>query len=324
MTLKHTLSVLAAGALVALTGNPAQAQDYPNQPITLVIPFAAGGGADAVGRKVADKMSENLGQQVIVENKPGAATKIAAEFVKAAPADGYTLLYASNTTLALVPYAYSNAQFTADDFDPISGVIDNSVAVVARKDAPFNDMASLVEYAKANPNKVTFGTTGRGGSVHMLQMLMNARLGIETKDVPYQGGAPALQDILGDRLDLYADAILPVTQHYDAGTVKVIAISGNERVPSMPDVPTFAEQGFDELTTVYWWDVVAPKGTPEPVIARLNEAVKFALDDQDMQDWLLASGYHAAYSTPEAEVLKIANGVKEWSSLVKEFGVSLE
>lgn len=324
MTFRHTLGVMATSAIVALSTVFAHSQSFPEKPITLIVPFTAGGGSDAVGRKVAEKMSENLGQQVIVENKPGAATMIAADFVKAAPADGYTILLASNTTLCVVPFAYKNARFTADDFTPISGVIDYSFAIVARKEAPFDDMKSFVEYTKANPNTVTFGTTGRGGSVHMLQMLMNERLDIETKDVPYQGGAPGLQDILGNRLDIYADGILPIIQHHKADSVKVIAVSGRDRAEAISDVPTFGEQGFDELTTVYWFNAVAPKGTPEPVIQRLNEAVKFALEDASVQEWMAASGYQTAYTTPQDEAQKIETDIQTWSSLVKEFNVSLE
>lgn len=324
MKLKRTLSALATSAMIALSATIAQAQSFPDKPITLIVPFTAGGGSDAVGRKVAERMSENLGQQVIVENKPGAATMIAADYVKAAPADGYTLLFASNTTLCVVPFAYKNARFTAEDFTPVSGVIDYSFAIVARKDAPFDDMKGFVEHAKANPNSVTFGTTGRGGSVHMLQMLMNKRLGIQTKDVPYQGGAPGLQDILGGRLDIYADGILPIIQHHKAGNVKVIAVSGKDRADAIGDVPTFGEQGFDALTTVYWFDMVAPKGTPDDVIQRLNEAVKFALEDKGVQEWMAASGYQTAYSTPQDEAGKIEADIRKWSALVKEFEVSLE
>lgn len=324
MTIRRILTVFAAWAMVALGASGVQAQQFPNRPITMVIGFTAGGGADAVGRKLAELMSANLGQQVIVENKPGAATKIAAEYVKSAPADGYTLLYASNSTLALVPAAYKNAQFSAADFAPVAGVIDTSVAVVARKDAPFDDMKGLVNYAKANPDKVTFGTAGRGGALHMLQMLINVRLGLKTKDVPYQGGAKALQDILGGRLDVYADAIQAVAQHHDARTVKVLAVSGSKRVSMLANVPTFAEQGFDNLTTDFWWDVVVPKGTPEAVIARLNAAIKVALEDRGFRDWLAASGSHPAYSSPAEEASKITNGVRAWGEMVKEFKISLE
>lgn len=324
MMTKHFLGAIAAATLVLLPTMPVQAQGFPDRPVTLVVPFAAGGGADAVARRLAEKMAENLRQPVVVENKPGAATKIGAEYVKAAAPNGYTLLYASNSTHCLVPATYKSARFKATDFEPISGVIDNSVAVVVRKGAPFNDMKSFVEYAKANPNKVTFGTTGQGGSVHMLQLLINKRLDIKTTDVPYKGGAPALQDLLGNRLDMYGDAIQAISQLHNSGAVKVIAVSGNKRAASIADVPTFAEQGFDQLTTVYWWNLVAPKGTPKPVLQRLNSAVKAALEDKGVEDWLVAAGNSPAYSTPEAEARKIDSSCQNWTAQVKEFNISMD
>lgn len=321
---RSLMTLMAGGVLLAASSLTANAQDFPIRPVTVIVPYSPGGGTDLVGRKISDRLAKALGQPVIVENKPGAATMIAADFVKSAPADGYTILFASSTTLCIVPYAYKSARYSAADFTPVSGIIDYSFAIVARKDAPFDDMKGFVEYATSNPGKATFGTVGRGSSSHLLQAMMDNRLGIKTKDVPYPGGAGALKDILGGRLDVYADGILPIISYHKNKDVKVLAVTGGERASAIEDVPTFKEAGFDQLTTVYWFNMMVPKATPEPVVNRLNEAFKEALADKDIQDWMKASGYQTAYSTPADEQKKIDRDIASWSALVKEVGLSLD
>lgn len=316
---------LAAGAMLAAAfSQPATAQTYPDRPITMIVPFSAGGGTDAIARKLADHLSSTLGQQVIIENKPGAATMIGAEYVKNAAPDGYTILMGSTSTFALAPYSYKNARYSFDDFTAVSGIIDYSHAFVARADAPFDDFAGMVAYAKENPGSLRFGTTGRGGVVHLQQQEIDSRLEIQTIDVSYQGGAPALQDILGGRLDVYLDGILPVAQHFKAGNLKVIALSGKDPVPAMEGVPTLAQAGFPQLTHDLWITAAAPKETPGDVIATLNDAFRSALADEEIQRWMIESGYVLAYASSEDEGAKIRADAEKWRALITEFGITLE
>lgn len=320
----RNLLMMVAGATLAASVTTASADTYPSKPITFIVPFAAGGGTDAIARKLADHLSSTLGQQIIVENKPGAATMIGAEYVKNAAPDGYTILMGSTSTFALAPYSYKNARYSFDDFTAVSGIIDYSHAFVARADAPFDDFAGMVAYAKANPGTLRFGTTGRGGVVHLQQQEIDSKLGIKSVDVSYQGGAPALQDILGGRLDVYLDGILPVMQHHKAGKVKVLALSGKDSVPAMESVPTLAEAGFPQLTHDLWITTAAPKDTPPDVIATLNGAFEKALADKDVSQWLVDSGYVIAYASPEDEANKIRTDAQKWRALITEFGIVLE
>lgn len=324
-TMKSLLITAVAGIAAALASAAgANAQTFPDKPISLIVPFTAGGGGDAVGRRLAELMSQELGQQVIVENKPGAGSMIAAEYVKAAEPDGYTLLLAMSSTLSFAPNAQADARYSVADFTAVSGYITYPFGLAARNGAPFTDMRSLIEYAKENPRKLSFGTTGRGGAVHMMQQMFNHRLGIETVDVPYQGGSPALQDILGERLDVYADGILNLVQHHKEGTIKMIAVSGAERTTALPDVPSFKEAGFPELIVTSWSNVVAPRGTPEPIIERLNQAIKVATGNAELLEWLAASGYDSAYTTPAEEQVRIEQDAAIWKERFEEFDVRIE
>lgn len=319
--------LLAAVAGIVLAFGPAAgafAQTFPVKSITLIVPFTAGGGGDAVGRRLADLMSQDLGQQVIVENKPGAGSMIAAEHVKAAEPDGYTLLLAMSSTLSFLPNAKADAPYSAADFAAVSGYITYPFGLAARKGVPFDDLAGLVDYARGNPRKLTFGTTGRGGAVHMMQEMFNRRLNIETVDVPYQGGAPALQDILGERLDVYADGILNLVQHHKEGTIKMIAVTGATRTAALPDVPSFEEAGFPQLIVTSWSNVVAPKDTPPAVLERLNQAIKTATENEELLEWLASSGYDAAYTTPADEQARIKEDAATWKARFEEFGVRVD
>lgn len=321
--MRHLL-IMVAGATLAASLSAASADTYPSKPITFIVPFAAGGGTDAIARKLADHLSSTLGQQIIVENKPGAATMIGAEYVKNAAPDGYTILMGSTSTFALAPYSYKNARYSFDDFTAVSGIIDYSHAFVARADAPFDDFAGMVAYAKANPGTLRFGTTGRGGVVHLQQQEIDSKLEIKSVDVSYQGGAPALQDVLGGRLDVYLDGILPVMQHHEAGKVKVIALSGKDPVPALEGVPTLAEAGFPQLTHDLWITTAAPRDTPREVIAALNAAFEKALADKDVSQWLVDSGYVIAYASSDDEAKKIRSDADKWRALITEFGIVLE
>lgn len=322
--MRQLFSLMAGATLVAVLSQHAGAQSYPDRPITMIVPFSAGGGTDAIARKLADHLSTTLGQQVIIENKPGAATMIGAEYVKNAAPDGYTILMGSTSTFALAPYSYKNARYSFEDFTAVAGIIDYSHAFVARADAPFDDFAGMVTYAKENPGRLRFGTTGRGGVVHLQQQEIDSRLDIQTVDVSYQGGAPALQDILGGRLDVYLDGILPVAQHYKAGNVKVIALSGKDPVPAMEGVPTLAQAGFPQLTHDLWITTAAPKDTPRDVVVALNAAFEKALADKGIQQWMIELGYVLAYTSPEDEDTKIRTDAEKWRALITEFGIMLE
>lgn len=322
--MRKCLAICAGLFVAAVAGTAPVSAQYPEKPITMIMPFAAGGSTDAVGRLVAEEMSKHLGQRVIVENKPGAASMVAADHVRSAAPDGYTIFYATNSTLCIVPYTYRSAEFTHEDFAPVSNVVNYSLVIVARPDTPYDDMAGLIAYARENPRKVTFGTTGKGGSVHMLQQLIDRREGIETRDVPYPGAAPSLKDVLGGRLDVYADGTFTVADYYHQGKVKILGFAGSERSTALPEVPTFADQGFPELSLDFSHNIVAPKDTPKEIVARLNEAVRLTLEDPKVIERLKEAGYAPAYATPEGSEQEIEACAAFWKGLAEEFGIELD
>jgi tripartite-type tricarboxylate transporter receptor subunit TctC len=282
-------AAFAAPLLAAAAALPALAQGgYPVKPITMVVPFPPGGTLDTVARALAQKMGEQMGQTVIVDNRPGGAGTIGAVAVKNAPADGYTLLF-SASTVTTTPLTMKNAPYdVAKDFAPVALVAKAPLAVAVNKNLPFSDVKGLVAHAKANPGKLSFAIGSSGSAGHLSTELLRRASGTELLIVPYKGSSPAYQDLVGGQIDGFIDPILGSSSFAKAGQLKVIAVTSKARLPSMPDVPTVGETlpGYEFYS---WYGVWAPAKLPADVAQKLNAEINKALNGE-MKDKLLAQG----------------------------------
>jgi len=316
-------SIAAALALVAVA-TAAAAQDFPNKPITVIVPFAAGGPTDTVARLVAQSMTNYLKQQVIVENAGGAGGTIGANKVAKSKPDGYTLLlhHIGHTT---APSLYRKLPYdTLNDFEPIGLVTDVPMTIISKKDFPPKDMKDLVAYVKANKDKVTYANAGVGSASHLCGMLFMTAIQTELTTVPYKGTGPAMNDILGGQVDFMCDQTTNTTGQIKAGKVKAYAVTTPKRVPSLKDVPTMQESGLANFDVAVWHGLYAPKGTPKPVIEKLTKALQAAVQDPNVATRLAELGTEPVSvdrATPEALGKHVKSQIDLWSPIIKKAGV---
>jgi tripartite-type tricarboxylate transporter receptor subunit TctC len=306
--LPFLLTFFAASAL---------AQAYPTKPIKVISPWSAGGPAEALARVVTTKMSEALGQPIVIESKGGANGEIGtAEVARAAP-DGYTILLSHLGPTAISPALKKSMPYhPVKDFEPISQVVAGPTLLLVRNDLPVKDVKELVEYAKKNPGKLAYGSVGIGSTTHLAGEMLNLTAGIDTIHVPYKGSTPILVDLIGGRLAFAFVGISGSLQQARAGQVRAIAISTLKRSASAPDIPAVAETlpGF-ELNS--WYGMMAPAGTPKPVVARLNQGLVKALKMPDVVDWMKQNGLDPAPTTPEEHAAYIKSELAKWAKIVK-------
>ncbi|MEO8509326.1 MAG: tripartite tricarboxylate transporter substrate binding protein [Betaproteobacteria bacterium] len=316
MTRKWCLAMMTA--LVAVTALPvAHAQKYPDHPVRLVVPYAPGGSVDIIGRLLAAKLSEGLGQQVVVENKGGGGATIGAALVAKAPADGYTMLLA-DIAFGANPALMSKLPYdSAKDFAPVALVALLPSILVVDPALPVGTAKELVALAKASPGKLNYSSAGVGSMNYLAGELFKSQQGIDVVHVPYQSGGQAIAAILGGQTQMVITTIPPVLQHVKAGKVKALALSGNKRQPSLPDVPTFAEAGFAEFDVSLWQGLLVPAGTPPEVIARLNSEVNRALAAPDVRARIAELGADPAGGTSEQFAAFINGEMARWGKLIK-------
>jgi tripartite-type tricarboxylate transporter receptor subunit TctC len=270
---------LAAAFAATLAALPAAAQNWPTKPVTLVVPFAAGGPTDVVARVLAAQMTKSLNQTVVVENKVGAGGTIAAAYVARAQPDGYTFLIHHNG-MATAPALYRKLSFNPlTDFEYVSQVVDVPMTLLGRKDLPAKDFKELQAYLKANGDKVNLAHAGLGAVSHLCGMMFRQAVGVEMTTVPYQGTAPAMNALLAGQVDLLCDQTTQTTQHIKAGSVKLYGTTTAARLKTLPDAPTLAEQGLKGFEVVVWHGIYAPKGTPNEATTKFGAALKAALKD---------------------------------------------
>ncbi len=288
--LKKTFLAAVAAGLMA-TSSAASAQDYPNRPLTMIIPFAAGGPTDVLGRVVAARMSEVLGQQVVVENVGGAGGQTGSKRVEQSKPDGYTFVlgtvgtHAQSQTLSKKPLYDA-----ANDFTPVALIAEVPIALIARKDFPANNLKEFVEYSKKNASKMTFGSAGAGSATHLGCVVANMVMGTDIVHVPYKGTGPAMQDLQGGRIDFLCEIISTAKPQIDGGTVKAIAIMTKDRSPALPSLPTAEEQGTKGMEAYTWNAIFLPKGTPEPIVKKLADAANQAMETPSVKEKLAALG----------------------------------
>jgi len=278
------LTAAVAALLVSL--GAATAQDYPTRPITMIIPFAAGGPTDVLGRVVGARMSDILGQQIIIENATGAGGMTGANRVKTAPPDGYTVLLGTVGTQAQVQNLVKKPLYDAGkDFQPVALLGEVPFVLIVRKDLPVNTMKEFVDYAKKNQDKMSFGSSGVGAAVHLGTVLLNSALGVNVTHVPYRGSAPAMQDLQGGRIDYMTEIMSTAFPQIQGGAVKAIAALAPQRIKNLPDLPTAREGGVN--VDAYTWNAIfLPNGTPAPIIKKLNAAAIEAMKSPQVRDKL--------------------------------------
>jgi tripartite-type tricarboxylate transporter receptor subunit TctC len=316
------------GLMAGLAGLPlagaARAQSWPARPVRIVVGFPAGGGVDLTARPLAQRLGDRLGQQFVVDNRGGAGGNIAMDAVAKSPADGYTLLQANVGMLAINPGLYRDLTFdTVRDFAPVAQVVAVPLAVAVPADLPVRTLPEFIAYAKARPGQLNMGSGGNGGIPHLAFELMKRQAGIDVVHVPYRGSAPALQDLLGGRVQLMVDGYNLMRGAAEAGRVRVIATTGRRRLPALPDVPTVGETlpGFEAEG---WQGIVAPAGTPEPILAALEQAISGLLAAGDLPQIYLNQGQLPAFA-PQAEFAALIRREREqWTRVIREAGITLD
>ena len=319
---KH-LAMAFAAAVLAVAG-VGQAQDYPSKPIRMVIGFPPGGLVDVVGRQLTTKMSESLGQPIIIDNRGGAGGSIATQAVASAPPDGYTLFMAFDTH-AVNPHIYKGLRYdTFKDFAPVSMVARIPLAFASPKSFGPNTIAELVKAAKAKPGAITYGSVGAGSSGHLAAEQFKLIAGVDLLHVPFKGGAPAMNALLGEQINLLVFAPTAAIPHIKAGKLKVLAVTGKKRASALPDAPTMAEAGYPQLDSGAWIGMVAPAGTPQPIIARLNGELRKAMQDPAIRGKLAEQAVELEASTPEEFGAFVRAEHDKWGKLIKDANLNIE
>lgn len=302
----------------------AQAQ-YPEKPIRLIVPFAAGGVTDTSGRVVAEALSKRLGQPIIVENKAGASGNIGTAGVVNSPADGYTLVFAFDGNIVINPNVFTNMGFDVQkDLDPVGKVGDAVLIIVAHPSFPPRTVKDMIEYSKKQPGGVPYGTSGIASTPHVAGELLNLKTGSKLTHIPYKGGGAAMTDALGGNVPLVYTAVAGALQHVKSGRLVPIAVSSTKRVASMPDVPTFIESGVPDFEATSWVAILAPHRTPKPVVEKLNRELNAVLNDPVIVEKLLTLGITATPGTPQALADQIRTDLAKYAPVVKAAGIKAE
>ena len=320
---KFSRSLMCAAAAICL-GGPAlvQAQAFPARPITWIVPFPPGGVTDPVARMVGQKVSENVGQPVVVENRPGAASIIAAELVKRAPADGYTLFFGHAGSHAVNQSLYSKLPYDPlKDFVPVTNLISTTHVLVVPASSPAKSMAELAALARSKPGGLNFGSQGVAAGGHLLAEMFKLRTGATLNHVPYKGSGPLVQDLLGARVDFAFDSPISSGPHIKDGRLKALALASKNRHRSFPDVPTVSEAGFAGLELDFWFGLFAPARTPQPVVRRLHQEFLKAIQHPEVAKKILDTGLDiTTSSSPEEFAALVAADAARLGKVVKDSG----
>ena len=322
---RRTIAGLVLASCLAAGG--ASAQTFPSKQITLVVPFAAGGPTDTLGRIMAERMSRTLGQTVIVDNTTGAAGTIGVARVARAAADGYTIGIGHWSTHVVNPAIYPGMSNILDDFEPLALIATNPQLVVSRKDFPATDLRALIAWTKENADKVTAGTAGVGSPTHISGLYFEQKTGARLRFIPYRGAAPALQDLMAGQIDMMFDQVANSIPQVRAGKIKAFAVTAKKRLDVLPDVPTVDEAGLPGLYIAVWHGLWAPKGTPSDVTAKLSAAALEALTDPQVRERFVSLGQEIpepAQQTPQALRAHHEAEIKLWWPLIKAAGIKIE
>jgi tripartite-type tricarboxylate transporter receptor subunit TctC len=317
------ISLALAGALAASA--PAFAQDYPNRPITLVVPYTAGGGNDLMARLAGELMSKTLGQQIVIENRGGAGGSIATRQVAKAAPDGYTLGLGGTGTLAIDPTLYPNAGYDPrKDFSPVGLIAKSALVVLVNPSLPVHSIPELIALAKKERGKLNYASAGTGSGIHLGTVLFEMMAGITMTHIPYKGSGPALTDLMGGHVAIYFSSLPPAVGLVKDDKVRALAVTDSKRSAIFPELPTVAEAGLPGYDAVLHYGIVAPAGTPAPIIAKLSAALRAAVASPDLKAKLAADGAEPLPSTPEEYAADIDHEETKWSAVVKKSGAKAE
>ena len=314
--------ILAAATLLWVA--PVLAQPYPNRPIRIIVPTPAGGPVDVMARLLGNALPATLGQTVFIENKPGAGNTIGSKQAAAADPDGYTLMVSAASGLIMSPMIYKNAGYDASSFAPVALIAETPQLLVINPQLPIKSVAELVAYAKANPGNLNYSTGGAGTLPHLSAELYKKLTGTQIVHVPYKGGGPALASVVAGDTQLTFDTLATSRQLVEAGKLRALAVLGTQRIAALPDVPTMRETGFPSISTGAWTALMAPLGTPAPVIEKLNAAVNAAIKAEPMKSALAKLGAQPRGGTPYDLADHIQLEKKKWAPLVQLLNLKAE
>src|SRR3984893_5641983 len=314
-------TALIAALALACGAAGVHAQDYPSRPITLVVPYSAGGGNDVMARIVAEKMSRSLGQQIVIENKGGAGGSIATRQVAKSPPDGYTLGLGGTGTLAINPTLYANVGYDPrKDFEPVGLIATSALVVLVNPAVEAKTIPELIALAKREPGKLNYASAGTGSGIHLGAALLAYMAGITLTHIPYKGSAPALTDLLGGHVAIYLSSLPPAIGLVQDGKVRALAVTGPERSKIFPDLPTVAEAALPGYAAVLHYGIVAPAGTPKPIVDKLATALRVAIAAPNVQQRIAADGAEVMGMTPEEYAADIDREETKWSDVVRRSG----
>lgn len=308
--------------LAMLSAPPVQAQSYPNRPLRIIVPLAPGGGMDTVTRGLALKLGESFGQNVVVDNRPGAGSLVGLEILASSAPDGYTLMMISATTV-IHPILYKSRFDIVRDFAPVSQVTAQGYALVVHPSIPAKSVTELVQYVRANPGKLNYSSSGIGSPIHMSTELFQIATGTRMTHVPYKGMGAAYADLVGGRIQLSFATIISSLAHVKAGRLRALAVTSAKRAPAMADVPTLTEAGVP-VVVVNWYGLIAPAGTPRPIVSRVSSETAKAMRSADMVKRLIAEGSEAVGSSPEEFAAFIRAEHEQWSRVIRQAGIKAE
>ena len=331
MTSRHTstrrlaLATLATAAAAALLPLAANAQAYPSKPITIIVPFSAGGTTDILARVVGQALTAELGQSVIIDNRAGAGGNIGGQLAARSQADGYTLFMGTVGTHAINESLYKKMPFDPiKDFAPLSRVANVPNLLVAHPSQPFKTVPEMIAYAKANPGKINFGSSGSGSSIHLSGELFKSMAKVDMVHIPYKGSAPAVNDLLGNQIAIMFDNMPSAIQHVKGGKLRALAVTTSKRSPALPDVPTIAEAGVPGYEATSWFGLFAPAATPAPIVAKLNKAIVKVLGQADVKQKIADQGGEIVAETPAQFAAFIKAETVKWGKVVKDSGASVD
>src|SRR5712672_1089961 len=315
-------------AVLAGVAAPAAAQDFPSRPVTMIIPFAAGGPTDVLGRIVGARMSEVLGQKLVIENVGGAGGMTGSARVAQAKPDGYSMLLGTVGTHAQGQTLYKKPLYNAaTDFTPVALIADVPIVLIARKDLPVANLKEFVEYSKKNQDKMTFGSAGAGSATHLGCVVLNSAMGTNITHVPYRGTGPAMQDLQGGRIDFLCEVVSTAKPQIDGGTVKALAILTKQRSPALPNVATAAEQGLPDVEAYTWNAIFLPKGAPDAIVKKLHDATLAAMHTPSVKERLEGLGAMIVpddRATPQYLGNFVKSEIEKWAAPIKASGATAD
>jgi tripartite-type tricarboxylate transporter receptor subunit TctC len=318
------LQALTVGWVMTLTSLSAGADGYPSKPVRIIVAYAAGGATDSVARQLAAAITEKTGQQVVVDNRPGAASQIGIQTLLGSPADGYTVILADPSPLTINPYVLKKLSYQPSSLVPVTRITKHYVGLVVNANSPYRTVKDFVEAAKASPGKLSFGHPGNGTNIHLSGMRFNSVAGIDVTPIPYRGDSPALQELAGGNTAaawVSLNSAIPLAQ---SGKLRILGVMSDSRVRALPDVPTFVEAGYPSLTTTSWLAIFAPTGTPAATVAEMNGVFRWAAHSPKVAEWMAGNAMDPLGGTPQDLEKLVQGDSATFSAVIKQIGLTLD